>query len=93
MPTLKVSDVSRSLLRKGFVQKDTHHKVYYYVHNGNRECVQTRISHSGKDIDSYLIDHMSKQMHLTKDEFLSFVKCTLSKEKYEEILLSKELIK
>lgn len=93
MPTRKVSDVSASLLRKGFERVDTHHKVFYYVYNGVRQNVHTYISHSAKEVDGFLIGHMSNQMHLTKDQFLEFVKCTLLKEQYEEILISKGLIK
>ncbi len=92
MPTIDVKNITRSLLYKGFKKEDRDHRFYVYYDGGKRTAIHTKISHSEKEIGGPLIGMMSRQMHLSTDEFRRFVKCTLSKEQYADILRSKGFI-
>ena len=89
MATLKAKDVERALCKKGFVEYNKDHKKFFLYVNGERTSISTKTSHNNQDINNHLQSFMSTQMHLTKNEFLLFVACTISEEKYVEILKSK----
>lgn len=92
MPALNAQKVISTLLRKGFIKKDeSHHHYYEFWHNGLL-VTRTFTSHSGKDIDDYLICKMRKQCQMDKQFFLSFIDCIKTKEDYLELLESQKLI-
>jgi predicted RNA binding protein YcfA (HicA-like mRNA interferase family) len=77
--------VEQALLKKGFEQDDTHHHFFLYrTEQGQLTSIRTRTSHSGKDLNSYLLNSMAKQCHLSKSEFLNLVDCPLSRTQYEK---------
>ncbi|MCE6991920.1 hypothetical protein [Dyadobacter sp. CY323] len=81
MASIKTAKVEKSLLKKGFVQSDTHHHYFEFHHEGVLMS-RTYTSHSGKDIDDYLITQMAKQCLMKRPFFIEFVECTKSKEDY-----------
>lgn len=93
MPSLKVKDISSSLLKKGFVASEKDHTYYIFYKDNHKTRVWTKISHGEKEIGDKLINAMQKQLKLTKQQFLDFVNCPLSKDEYRKILLDSNAIK
>jgi predicted RNA binding protein YcfA (HicA-like mRNA interferase family) len=91
MPSFKARTVNASLLKKGFTKEEGHHHYYEFWHNG-KLIARTYSSHSGKDIDEYLISAMRKQCNMDKNFFLEFVKCSKSREDYLNLLIDQKLI-
>ena len=80
--TLKTAKISAALLRKGFCEEASKHKMFFLYANGKKTSVKTFISHGENEIGDWLIKQMSKQMELSKDDFIKFVDCELKKEDY-----------
>lgn len=91
--TFKSKKVERSLLKKGFHAEPRDHWCYVFYLNGKRTRVKTHTSHCNQEINDYLINKMSKQVHLSKAEFIDLIECPLSAEEYELILLENGIIK
>ena len=92
MSSLKASEVSRNLQKKGFVAHDTDHTFYVFEVAGKSSEIRTKISHGEKEIGAHLINKMSKQLHLTKAEFVDFATCKISEEEYKEKLHNQGII-
>jgi len=75
MPSLKAKKVVANLLKKGFINDESHHHYYEFWHNG-KLISRTYTSHGGEDINDHLISAMRKQCNMEKDFFVEFVKCT-----------------
>lgn len=88
MSVLDPKRTFRNLKKKGFQEaktKSSDHKQLEFYHN-NLLVSRTKISHNSQELENYLIRQMSVQCELTKDQFIDFAKCPLSKEEYLEIL-------
>jgi hypothetical protein len=80
-------NVESALEAKGFQRDERHHHYFLYrTQQGLLTDIRTRTSHSGKDIDSYLLNKMAAQCHLGREDFLALVDCTLSQADYETTL-------
>jgi predicted RNA binding protein YcfA (HicA-like mRNA interferase family) len=85
---LDKSDIASALKTKGFDESLRDHRYYTYrSKSGLLSHIYTKISHSGKTIDDGLIGQMAKQVRLKKPQFLDLVKCPLSRDRYEELLI------
>ena len=84
--TLKVSELSANLKRKGFKEEQKDHKVYHFYYDGKLTDIWTKISHGEREIGLPLIIKMAKQLRLSKEEFIKFAKCTISEEEYVSML-------
>jgi len=77
--------VEQALLKKGFEQDERHHHFFLYrTENGQLSNIRTKTSHSGKELDDYLLGKMAQQCHLAKKQFLDLVDCPLSRTEYEK---------
>lgn len=88
MPFSKM-EVEHGLITKGFIKKNTAHKVFRYIaQDGTETPIYTRISHgrSGGDIPDPLLTTMAKQCRLTLQEFKGLVNCPFTTEHYEVAL-------
>lgn len=95
MSPLDSNKTYRALCRKGFMEaenKSKDHKRVEFWHNGKLTRSRTKFSHNGQELDDYLIREMSKQIYLTKKQFVSFAECTLSEAQYVEILKSQNVL-
>lgn len=85
----------KNLKKKGFIDSINHsgdHK-YLELHFNGKMILYTKLSNgSKKDIDDFLINQMSKQCKLSKNEFADLVNCPLSEKKYLKILNEKGLL-
>jgi hypothetical protein len=86
------ADIVSALLSKGFYRKNNDHIFFYYKEN---QSIYTKISHGSgyKVYSDKLLGKVKRQLNLTTKELLEFIDCPLTKEKYKELLKSKELIK
>lgn len=93
MATYKTDQFKSALEKKGFVKDQTHHEMYWYYANGKKTSIRTRVSHSEKSYDDYLLGERKKQIHLSKNDFILFIECPLTAEKYKETLITNKIIK
>jgi hypothetical protein len=87
MANYKTSEFKNALEKKGFKLDQTHHEMYWYFLDGKKTTIKTRISHSEKNYDDYLLNERKKQLHLSKSDFILFVKCPLTAEQYRQKLI------
>lgn len=95
MKTLDGKATYKALLKKGFSvasNKSPDHKWVEFWHEGKLTRVKTKVSHSGEDINDFLIGQMSKQVYLTKKQFISFAECQINKEEYIQLLKNQNLL-
>lgn len=89
MSSLPREQIEKSLSQKGFELVVGDHRFYYFNYRGKRTSIRTKIStgSSYKDYGEDLIGLIKNQLKFqTKAQFLSFVDCKLTEEKYIEIL-------
>jgi hypothetical protein len=81
----KGRDIDVALCKKGFRREADGDHVCYLLTDSK---VQTKVSHGamGDTIGANLMSRMSRQLHLTKKQFLDLVDCTLDEDGYREIL-------
>lgn len=92
MTVIKTRDIERALLSKGFQRVDSDHKYYFLYVNGKKTSVRTKISHGTDEYGDRLLGLMKDQLHLGKRELEEFVECSLSGEKYKELLIEKRIV-
>lgn len=83
------------MVKKGFQEatnKSVDHKRIEFWYDGKLTRCRTKFSHNSEDIGDWLISQMSKQVSLSKKQFIEFAKCTLSQEGYIKILKEKKII-
>ena len=81
----KGRDIDAALRQKGFWRdKSGDHFFYFY---GNTK-IKTKMSHGamGDSIGADLIARMSRQLRLSKEQFLDLVDCTLDADGYRAII-------
>ncbi len=81
-------DVESALLKKGF-QRDYGDHVWfiYYTQEGKKTTIRTKTSHGKtKDLGDSLLKAMSRQVRVSKSDFLELLDCPLSQGAYEKLL-------
>ena len=93
MVTRKRKNVEANLLRKGFALDERDHRCYIFTFE-DRIVAMTKVSLGTqyKDLGNDLIGKMARQCHLTKDQFLELVDCTMSQQDYETSLRERQLL-
>lgn len=82
MTTLKVRRADRALIAKlGFERHDSHHRIYRLYLDG-KLVARTFISHGQRELTDFHIGQMSKQMRLSRREFIDALECPLDHEAY-----------
>ena len=82
MTTLRTTKIERALLgRLGFESKAGRHRVFRLYLEG-KLVARTYISHGQREVGSYHIGQMARQMRLSRREFLDAVKCPLTRDEY-----------
>ncbi|MBC7381615.1 MAG: hypothetical protein H7296_01325 [Bacteroidia bacterium] len=95
MKVLDGQKTYRNMLSKGFTDaenKSNDHKRIEFWHQGKLSRARTKFSHNNQDLDTYLIGQISKQIGLTKPEFIEFAECTLSQGDYVTLLSNRSLL-
>lgn len=91
MTCLKIANVDSALRKKGFQKRviQKKHKGFEFFYNGHRTGIFTFYSHSADEINDFLIAQMAGQLFLSKEEFIGLVCCSVSEDRYIEILIRK----
>lgn len=85
--------IQGSLLKKGFIEDETHHRMFWLVVNGKRSSVRTRYSHSDREVNDWHQGQMAKQLGLSRAEFDDLIDCPLKKESYLNLLRERGVVK
>ncbi len=88
----KKEKVVAALLRKGFVEDNSHHRYFRYSPGGKSTGVYTFISHGHTECSSAILTNMKNQLHLTQDQLKDLIDCPLTKEQLEEIYRKQGLL-
>ena len=75
-------EVRNGLGKLEAVEQPRKHIVYEVFDDDGTFLGQTHISHSGKDIDDYLLSQMARQLKITMSLFKKIVKCTKGRADY-----------
>jgi hypothetical protein len=96
MANIKLSKINKSLILKGFKSVKSKnrnpHQFYYYIKPDGSIASHIRTYNSVHSNQDYVADNtikdMSRQLKFkTKQDFESFVECTISKEEYYQHLV------
>ena len=84
MSSLKTKNIRANLKKKGFAEDNTRDHIWlnYLTPDGKKTTIRTKLSHGKESIGDPLISCMAKQVHLSKDDFMQLVNCTLSGDSY-----------
>lgn len=89
MAVLKRENIEKMLLKKCFAPSTSKdHRFYSFFDENGVLVARTKVSHGTKykDINDFLIVQMAKQCHLSKEEFLQLIDCSLSANEYRKLL-------
>jgi hypothetical protein len=95
MSPLDSKKAYKAMCKKGFKEasnKSNDHKRIEFWFEGKLTRCRTKFSHNDQEINDYLISQMSKQVALSKNQFVEFAQCTLSESGYIEILKEKKIV-
>jgi hypothetical protein len=92
LKTCKARDIEAALNKKGFLHKETHHKIFYLCMNGRITGVHTFLSHGQKEYSPDLLAKMRNQLHLSGREFTDLIQCPLTGEHYLQLLVERGVI-
>ena len=88
------SEIESSLVSKGFVREDTHHRYFYHEVAEKRTGISTYTSHGShyKTYGDNLLKLMRKQLQLdTLTQLVDLLKCPMTGNDYKEFLKKKGL--
>ena len=89
------NEIESSLVAKGFVREDSHHRYFYHEIEGKRTGISTHTSHGShyKTCRDNLLKQMKRQLWLdTLTQVVDLFKCPMSGKNYNDILKGKELL-
>jgi len=80
--------IRAKLIKTGFREKIRKHDYYYLYVDGRKSSIFTFLSQGSgyREYGEELASDVAHQVRLTKKEFLLFVECTISPERYLELL-------
>ena len=91
----KRDDVVTALTKKGFAQSNNDHMKFTFINTaGKKTQVWTKISRgsSHRDIGVPNLSRMARQGKLSNTDFDRLLDCPLSREEYEDMLVSQNHI-
>ncbi|RQD80962.1 MAG: hypothetical protein D5R96_07745 [Methanocalculus sp. MSAO_Arc2] len=68
------------LKKKGFSTEMSKHIKLTFQHNGCDTQIRTWVSHGKKEIGDRLLSLMAEQLHLSKQQFMEVIDCTVDGE-------------
>lgn len=87
--TRKQRDVERALIKKGFQRTESHHHFFiYHSCEGKKTTVKTKTSHGSQELSNHLLQQMARQVCLSKNDFLNLIDCPMSRNQFEQRLVS-----
>ena len=90
---IPVKEAEASLQRKGFVQVNNNHRMFYLYHDDKDTGIRTMTSHSGGEIHDNLVSSMKRQLKLdTNRQTRDLLCCPMGKDAYIQFLKHKDII-
>jgi hypothetical protein len=89
LKSCKTRDIAAALLKKGFVERSSHHKIFFLCIEGKISGVHTFLSHGVKEYNTDLLAKMRTQLHLSGKELEDLIQCPLSGEDYVNLLVER----
>jgi len=91
---LKRRNIEAALLAKGFRRDNTHHRCFWFFHEGRQTNFRTWTSHGNKEYSGWLLTAIKREMGLaTAKQLRDFVACPLSEEEYIQHLQDSDQIR
>lgn len=93
--SLERKDVVAALTSKGFSRvKDRDHEVFVFTHAGLTRAVWTKVSRgtSHRTLGDPLVGAMSRQLQLSKKDFMALVECSFTAAAYIDHLRTTGLL-
>ncbi|MCB1218019.1 hypothetical protein KDL44_11540 [bacterium] len=81
-------NIKRALLKNGFRLRHSHHMEFQLFVDNKPGKIHTFLSHGLQEYGDPLLAAMSRQLHLSKQELLDFIDCSMSGTDY--LLLLRE---
>jgi hypothetical protein len=88
-----IRTVRSALLKKGFVEKNSHHVIFRLYVGGGKTDVCTYFSHGAKECNDFLLGRMAEQLMLSRARLTDLIDCALSGDAYVEMLRERGIIK
>jgi hypothetical protein len=87
--------VKNTLKAKGFSERKSTHFFYSFKTGGLTTSILTQVSKGSSyhKLDEWHLKQMAKQCHLTIEQFLDLVDCSMSRSEYEHHLRNSDLIR
>jgi hypothetical protein len=86
---MKVHEFDTVVQKLGMVTKDTKHRHAWLIHDGVM-VARTKRSHGD---NKFMPEHLiCKQLHVNREQFTGLYSCTVTKEKYLQIITEKGII-
>ena len=92
MRTCKTRDIAAALLKKGFEERSSHHRIFYLIVDSKISGVHTFLSHGVKEYNADLLTKMRTQLHITAKELDDLIQCPLSGEEYVMLLVERKVL-
>ncbi|HIJ05916.1 MAG: Uncharacterized protein XD88_2024 [Methanocalculus sp. 52_23] len=80
------------LKKKGFTSEMSKHIKLTFQHNGCDTQIRTWVSHGKKEIGDRLLSLMAEQLHLSKQQFMETIDCTIDEADLNSIYSGKDLL-
>jgi predicted RNA binding protein YcfA (HicA-like mRNA interferase family) len=80
------------LKKKGFSVEMSKHIKLTFQHNGCDTEIRTWVSHGKKEIGDRLLGLMAEQLHLSKQQFMETIDCTVDEADLNSIYSEKDLL-
>jgi len=92
LKSCKTRDIASALLRKGFEERSSHHKIFYLSIDGKISGIHTFLSHGVKEYNADLLAKMRAQLHLSGKELEDLILCPLSGQDYATLLFERGVL-
>lgn len=86
MKPRKATDMARMLLKKGFRETSSHHRMFRLYIGEQGTNVTTYLSHGAKEYGKELMSKVRDQMNLTGKETDDFFDCTMTGADYATLM-------
>ena len=91
--SVKTRDFRKRLLNLGFEEESGRDHIFYFYRHEGKIVVRTKVSHGLDEIRQPILNLISRQLQMNRDEFEDFLKGKVSPERYKRILLERGIIK
>jgi len=88
----KVRKIKSALIKKGFMEDNRDHKAYFYLYEGKKTSIATKISHGAGEYSDELLSIMKKELELSKKQFIGVLDCSVTGEDLKNLYIDKGII-